>query len=118
MDKEILLKLDPEIIFIDGTGLVMVTEDYRKKPEYYGALQAFSNRKVFSLLPFNFYTTNIGTALADAYAIGKILYPKRFENLNPEKKADEIYSFLLGAPVYQQMKKDYGAIGQKAPFLN
>ena len=31
MDKETLLKLDPDIIFIDGGGLLLVTEDYRKK---------------------------------------------------------------------------------------
>jgi iron complex transport system substrate-binding protein len=118
MDKETLLKLNPDIIFIDGGGLSLVEEDYRKKPEFYNALQAFSNRQVYTLLPFNWYTTNIGTALADAYAIGKILYKKRFKDINPEHKADEINTFLVGKPVYQEMKKDYGSIGQKAPFLN
>jgi len=64
------------------------------------------------------YITNIGTALADAYAIGKILYSERFEDIDPEHMADEIYTFLVGKPVYQDMKKDYGSIGRKAPFLN
>lgn len=118
MDKETLLKLNPDVIFIDGGGLMLVAADYHKKPKIYKTLQAFSNRRVYILLPFNWYTTNIGTALADAYAIGKILYKERFEDIDPEKKADEIYTFLVGKPVYEKMKKDYGAIGQTAPFLN
>ena len=117
MDKEVLLSLNPDYIFIDGGGLVLVTEDYQKKPDYYHALKAFSARRVFTLQPFNWYTTNIGTALADAYAIGKILYKKRFEDVDPPLKADEIYRFLVGKPVYGQMEKDYGALGRPAPFL-
>ncbi|MFO7686781.1 MAG: iron ABC transporter substrate-binding protein [Desulfobacterales bacterium] len=118
VDKEILLSLNPEVIFIDGGGLSLVAEDYRKKPEFYNALKAFQTRRIFSLLPFNWYVTNIGTALADAYAVGKILYPQRFSDVDPEKKADEIYTFMVGQPVYAQMKKEYGAIGQMPSFLD
>jgi len=117
MDKEMLLKLNPEVIFIDGGGLDLTREDYRKKPEYYGVLAAFSSKRVYALHPFNWYTTNIGTALSDAYAIGKILYPDAYGDIDPEKKADEIYAYLVGVPVYRKMKTDYGQIGQVAPFI-
>jgi iron complex transport system substrate-binding protein len=117
LDKEGLLKLNPDVIFIDGGGLALVQEDFLKKPQVYNALKAFANGRVYTLLPFNWYTTNIDTALADAYAIGKILYPRQFEDIDPERKADKIYTFLVGRPVYQEMKKDYGVIGRKAPFL-
>ncbi len=116
MDKEILLKLNPDVIFIDGGGIDLVKDDFRKKPEYYRTLRAFSRQQVYTLLPFNWYATNIGTALADAYAIGRIIYPKRFKDIDPEIMADEIYKFLLGTPVYKDMKKAYGTIGQKAQF--
>ena len=116
MDKEMLLKLNPDIIFIDCGGLLLVAEDYHKKPEYYRALRAFANRRVYTLLPFNWYATNIGTALADAYAIGKVLYPQRFKDIDPEKKADEIYTFLVGRPVYGEMKQEYQAIGSPPVF--
>jgi iron complex transport system substrate-binding protein len=116
MDKEQLLKLNPDVIFIDGGGLALVQEDFRKKPEVYKALKAFVDDRVYALLPFNWYTTNIDTALADAYAIGKIIYPKPFEDVDPEPKADEIYAFLVGKPVYPAMKKDYGVIGAKPGF--
>ncbi len=118
MDKETLLKLNPDVVFIDCGGIALVQEDYRKKPEIYHALKAFSTSRVYTLHPFNWYTTNICTALADAYAIGKILFEKQFEDVNLQQKADEIYTFLVGNPVYQSMQNDYGPIGQKAKFVN
>ena len=57
------------------------------------------------------------TALADAFAIGRILYPDAFADIDPEQKCDEIYTYLVGKPVYAPMKKDYGAIGQPVPFI-
>lgn len=116
MDKEMLLKFNPAVIFIDGGGWALVKEDYSKKPEYYKALKAFFNQQIYILLPFNWYATNIGTALADAYAIGKRIYPERFKDIDPGNKTDEIYKFLVGAPVYKEIKKEYGPIGQKALF--
>ncbi|MDO5846275.1 MAG: iron ABC transporter substrate-binding protein, partial [Methanocorpusculum sp.] len=38
------------------------------------------------------------------YYIGKLLYPEQFADIDPAKKADEIYTFLDGAPVYEQLK--------------
>ncbi len=118
VDKEILLGLDPAVIFIDGGGYQLVAEDVRRKPDFYAALAAFAHQRVYRLLPFNWYTTNIGTALADAYAIGKILYPRRFDDVVLAVKADEIYTFLVGQPVYADMQKDYGQLGAVAPFVN
>jgi len=117
VDKETLLKINPDIIFIDGGGLALTAQDYLKSPAYYQGLKAVANGRVYTLLPFNWYTTNIGTALADAYAVGKIVYPDRFGDVAPEAMADAIYTFLVGKPVYTEMKRDYGAIGAKAPFL-
>jgi len=118
MGKEMLLKLNPDVIFIDGGGVVLVAEDYRKKPQFYRVLTAVHNDQVYTLHPFNWYATNIGTALSDAYAIGRILYEEQFASVDPEQKADEIYTFLVGNPVYESMRSKYGPIGNKARFLN
>jgi iron complex transport system substrate-binding protein len=117
VDREALLGLDPGVIFIDGGGLALVAEDYRKKPDFYRALSAFRSRRVYALLPFNFYTTNIGTAVVDAFAIGKTLYPQRFEDVDLAERADAIYTFLVGRPVYAQMATEYGHVGQPVVFL-
>jgi len=108
IDKEKLLEWDPDVIFIDEGGFQLVKQDYQKNPEFYSSLKAFKNGNVYGTLPFNFYTTNIGTALADAYYVGKVLYPDNFKDIEPEEKADEIYTFLVGKPVYNEMKKGFG----------
>ncbi|WP_372678067.1 iron ABC transporter substrate-binding protein [Desulfosarcina sp.] len=118
VDEEVLLELNPDVIFIDGGGLALVAEDYRRKPDFYRALTAFQSRRVYTLLPFNFYATNIGTAMADAFAIGKMLYPSRFEDVRLADKADEIFIFLVGQPVYAAMQLEYGDLGQPAPFID
>ena len=111
VDKEKILSWDPDLLFIDGGGLGNIRQDCQKKPEFYRHLKAMKNRQVFLLFPYNWYVTNIDTAVADGFAAGKILYPQSFADLDPRKKADEIYSFLLGKPVYTQMAKEFGELG-------
>ncbi len=47
---------------------------------------------------------NFETTLANAYYIGKILYPEAFSDIDPAAKADEIYTFVDGSPVYEKLK--------------
>ena len=108
IDKEKLLEWNPDIIFIDEGGLGIVGDDYSKNPDFYNSLKAFVNDNVYGILPYNYYWTNVGTALADAYYIGKVLYPDKFANVDPESKANEIYTFLVGKPVYEEMKENFG----------
>ncbi|GMQ60905.1 iron ABC transporter substrate-binding protein [Vallitalea maricola] len=108
IDKEKLIEWNPDKIFIDYGGLNLVKDDYNKNPDFYNTLSAFKDGELYSQLPYNFYHTNIGTAMADAYYLGKVLYPDSFEDIEPEKKADEIYKFLLGKEVYKKMAEDFG----------
>lgn len=108
LEKEKLVEWDPQVIFIDLYGYTMVQQDYQHNPEFYSILSAVKNDKIYSQLPFNAYSTNIGTALADTYYMGKILSPEAFADVDPEEKADEIYEFLLGESVYDQMAQDFG----------
>ncbi len=117
INKEVLLSIDPDVIFIDSGGLHLVRRLFRRKPEVYNALKAFRHKRVYILHPFNWYTTNIGTVMTDAYTAGKILCGKNFSDIDPAKKADEIYTFMVGKPVYQKMKEHYGALGSKPEFV-
>ena len=85
-DRERLLSLNPDVIFLDAAGLPLVLQDYGKKHDYYRALKAFKTDRVYVLYPFNFYTTNIECVLADAYAVGKILYPRTFSDIDPGRR--------------------------------
>lgn len=108
VDKEQILQWDPDFIFIDMNGLPSVLEDYQNNKVFYKSLSATKNKKVYGQMPFNFLTTNIDTAITDAYFIGKMIYPEAFHDVDVEKKADEIYTQLLGKPFYEQMEKDFG----------
>lgn len=108
IDKEKILTWDPDFIFIDENGYSLVLDDYRKNQQFYQSLSAFKRGEVYGQIPYNFYTTNIDTAIADAYYAGKVIFPEQFKDVDPVKKADEIYQFLLGKPVYEQMARDYG----------
>ncbi|SMC22622.1 iron complex transport system substrate-binding protein, partial [Desulfacinum hydrothermale DSM 13146] len=54
--------------------------------------------------------------LVDAYVVGKLLYPDRFAHVDLALKADEIFSFFVGTPVYQDMVKDFGTPGAEVGF--
>jgi len=111
IDREKLLEWEPEVIFLDEGGLELVMQDYAKVPDFYHTLSAFQAGKVYGLLPYNYYTTNVETALVDAYFIGKALYPDLFEDMDPLVKADEIYNFFVGKPLYAEMAKAFGGLG-------
>jgi iron complex transport system substrate-binding protein len=111
VNKEKILAKDPPFIFIDGGGLALVRADFQRKPRIYQGLRAFREKKVFTLFPFNWYTTNIGTVIIDSYAIGKKLFPKEFQDISLRDKAREVYRFFVGKDVYAQMVKDYGRLG-------
>ncbi|WP_163338892.1 iron ABC transporter substrate-binding protein [Desulfopila sp. IMCC35008] len=116
VSKEQIVAWDPEIIFMDLSTTQMGTKasgfhELEKDPVYQG-LQALKNNRIYTLLPYNFYSINYGSILADAYYAGKVLYPEKFMDIAPKEKADEIYTFLLGKPVFENMAKSFG----KAPF--
>ncbi|WP_297550906.1 iron ABC transporter substrate-binding protein [Thermococcus sp.] len=112
VDKEWLLKVNPDYIFIDEGGLKIILDDYKSNPDFYNSLKAVKEGHVYGVLPYNFYNTNIGIAIADAYYIGKVIYPERFKNIDPVEKANEIFTFLVGKPVYNELAKEFGGFGK------
>jgi len=114
IDREKLLDWDPDYIFIDQGGYAAVLEDYQKAPKFYESLSAVQNDQVYAQLPYNYYNTNLGTAIANAYYLGTILYPDEFADIDPEQKADEIYQILVGHSVYEQLTSTYGGFDRLA----
>jgi iron complex transport system substrate-binding protein len=73
---------------------------------------------VYGLLPYNWYTRNFGSILANAYFLGKLVFPERFTDIVPAAKADEIYTFLVGKPVFAKMDRAFGGNAFKPLTLN
>ncbi len=118
VNKEQILSWNPDVIFLDAGGLHLTRMDFQKKPEFYESLKAYKDKRIFTLYPYNMYVTNIGTAIADAYAAGEIMFPDKFADIDLKTKTNEIYTFLLGKPLYEEMRKDFGELGGVAPFGN
>ncbi|MFB6290148.1 MAG: iron ABC transporter substrate-binding protein [Candidatus Bipolaricaulia bacterium] len=106
ISEEKLIQWNPDYLFVDEAGLSVVKKNL-KEPQFEG-LSAVRSGRVFGLLPYNYYTTNFGTVLADAYYVGKLIYPDEFRGTDPEKEADRIYEFLVGESVYSEMEGLFG----------
>ena len=105
IDLEQVLAWDPDVIFVDFNGLNLINEDYAKNSNYYNALTAVQEGKVYSQISFRSSATNLETALADAYYAACVLYPQQFQDIDPVAKAGEIFETLLGANPYAQLKE-------------
>lgn len=96
VDKEQLLLWNPDYIFIDQSGYTNVRQDMGKNSVLYNGLDAVQGNKIFALYPYNNYAINYEMVLANAWYVGKVLYPERFQDVIIESKTDEILEAFLG----------------------
>ena len=120
ISKEKLLEWDPDFIFVD-LATIQAAEggaiSEMKNDPSYKELTAVKNSMVYTVNPHTSMNVNYETTLANAYFIGKILYPEQFEDIDPVKKADEIYSFVVGEPVFDLLKENVDGLSyQRVTF--
>ena len=105
IDTEQVLAWDPDVIFLDFNGMPLINEDYQANPAFYNSLTAVRSGKVYSQISFRSSASNLETALADAYYAACVLYPEQFADIDPEAKAGEIFTELLGSNPYPDLKE-------------
>lgn len=105
IDVEQVLAWDPDVIFLDFNGMSLINEDYANNPDFYNALAAVQEGKVYSQISFRSSASNLETALADAYYAACIMFPTQFEGVDPVEKAGEIFTMLLGTNPYEDLKE-------------
>ncbi|MFO7852370.1 MAG: ABC transporter substrate-binding protein [Bacteroidota bacterium] len=106
IDMEQLLIWDPDFIFLDAAG-ESIWQVEIDKPVLRETLTSFSSKDVYSVLPYNWYTTNYENILCNTWFIGKTVYPANFSDIEVEDKCREIYTFFLGKDVYDEMNELY-----------
>lgn len=110
--KEQIITWDPEVIFLDVASLRLTAGagalDQLKHDPAYRKLKAVRTGRVYGLLPNNAYNANYECILANAYYVGKVLYPERFKDIDPLKKAEEIATYLNGKPSIASINQQYG----------
>lgn len=102
INTEQLLLWNPDVIFIDESGLDLAREDLNPGGLLAG-LAAVQTNRVYTLLTYNSYAANYDIALIDSWFIGKTLYPESFADVVMEEKADEILEMFLGKSVFREL---------------
>ncbi len=119
--KEQLIMWDPDLLFLDVSTVhsppsANALQQLADRTLYSG-MQAVEQGQVYGLLPYNWYSQNFGSILANAYFIGTLIYPDTFGDIDPAVRADEIYQFLTGAPVFEQLNEAFGGYAFRAVSL-
>ncbi len=108
IDKEKVLVWDPDIIFLNPGNMSVINDDYKLNKSYYDSLKAVKNGRIYSQIAYNSNWTNIEIAIADTYYAGCVIYPEAFKDVDPIKKADEIFKVMLGYDGYYKLLTDAG----------
>lgn len=112
IDKEKIVVWNPDIIFLTPGNMNLVNEDYATNPNFYDNLSAVKSGNVYSQVSYNYNGTNIEVAIVDAYYAGTVIYPEAFADVDFEKKADEIFTLMLGQTYLQQLKDSGNKFGK------
>ncbi|MDR2887727.1 MAG: iron ABC transporter substrate-binding protein [Bacteroidales bacterium] len=113
IDREQLLMWNPDVIFIDESGLRPALGDLRTGRGL-DNLKAVKNGNIYTLLPYNNYSVNYETVLVNSWYVGKILYPEHFTDTDLRAKGNEISEMFFGRPVFDQWltEHSYRATGK------
>lgn len=109
LDKEFVLRANPDILFIDGGGYGNIAEEYAKEPRFFELLGAVKKDRVFISLPNVFYGPNVEVMYANAFFYAKSAYDIQ---IDMEKTAGEIFVKFTGLDAYPVMKARYGGYGR------
>lgn len=114
IESEALVKINPDHIFVDTSGLNEFINAYKLDSTIYDSLKAFEDGETYQLLPYNAYYTNLEIQLMSTYYVAQIAH-EEFEYLNLEEKMNEITNVFLNKEMYNEMKShQYGFGGYRA----
>jgi iron complex transport system substrate-binding protein len=108
IDIEQLIQWNPDMMFLDVAGLSVIKQDIADHKQALAHIQAFRDSAVYSVHPYNWYSTNYATVLANTWYIASVLYPETFHTDSLTHQINTIYTHFLGKPVYKKMCKIYG----------
>lgn len=92
---ETIIEKQPDYIFFDVTGLKLLKKDYDTFYPSLIKMNAVREGRMFTVLPYNWYNSNVENIFLTAYFIGKTVYPEQFADVDISRKADEIFNTFL-----------------------
>ena len=96
IDKEQLLRWNPDFLFIDYSGLSLAKSDLAPGSPLHESLDAVRNSNIYTLYPYNNYAINYEMVLVNAWYVSKVLYPGQFSEVNITAKTQEILKAFYG----------------------
>ncbi len=102
VSKEQLVSWNPDFFFVD-LGTVYMDNNGGladlQNQKIYRNIKAIQNKQVYTLYPNISYNINFAVMIANAWFIGKTVYPEQFKDVDINKKIEEIFQFMLNDPV-------------------
>ncbi len=106
IDQEQLIEWDPDVIFLDATGRQIWQEEITPGVMS-NSLSAFRAGEIYTVLPYNWNTTNYENILCNMWYIGSVLLPSAFGDVDVTEKCREIYRFFYGTDIYDKVYDYY-----------
>ncbi len=108
IDKEEIIKWNPDKIFIDISGYKLSKKDLDKNSTFGKLIPAIKKGEVYTLLPHIWNTINYEHILINTYYIASILKPEQFPDFNIKETANQVYQQFLNKAIYDEMVNLYG----------
>jgi iron complex transport system substrate-binding protein len=111
IDQEQLIEWDPDVIFLDAAGRQIWQEEITPGV-ISNSLSAFRTGEIYTVLPYNWNTTNYENILCNVWYIGSVLLPSSFGDVDVTEKCREIYRFFYGTDIYDKVYDYYRPFGR------
>jgi len=101
--RDKLLMQNPDAIFVDLSTLLLKENAVTELLSQNNVDLSMRSGKAYGVLPYEWYEADYASGLANAFFIGKMLYPERFSDIDPEEMAEYLYSIFYGVPLFDKM---------------
>ena len=106
IDPEQLIEWNPDVLFLDAAGH-QIWEEEIARDVMKSSLSALKSGKVYTVLPYNWNTTNYENLLCNIWYIGSVLKPSAFGDIDFRAKSREIYLFFHGKDIWDEIDNYY-----------
>lgn len=107
IDLEQLIVWNPDYLFIDAAGLTLSQPQLSPESPLHITLRAFREKTLYTLMPYNWYSTNYETILVNAWYIASVIYPERVSDFQFLARRKAIYEFMIGKDISDDLLKMY-----------
>jgi iron complex transport system substrate-binding protein len=111
IEAEQLIEWDPDVIFLDAAGR-QIWEEEIASGIMQASLAALLTGEVYTVLPYNWNSTNFENLLCNVWYVGSVMMPSAFGDVDFAGKSREVYKLFYGTDIYDQVYDYYKPFSQ------